>query len=68
MHTLSAEQLNSTKIITGDFHFDQNPYTWQFQDRDECHFDRIAKEYAQKGELVPPLLLVCRCKKCTPQC
>lgn len=62
-HTLSAQ------IKVGDSHYDQNPYVWKFQDAwEECTFERIAKEYAQRGENPPPLLLVCHCKKCTPKC
>lgn len=33
----------------------------------ECTFDRIAREYAARGEPMPTSwLLVCNCKRCRP--
>lgn len=35
----------------------------------ECAFERIAKEYAARGQPMPSsLLLYCGCRKCSPIC
>ncbi len=35
----------------------------------ECAFERIAREYAARGETMPATwLLYCGCKRCSPTC
>lgn len=35
----------------------------------ECAYERIAREYAERGQQMPTsMLLYCGCRKCSPTC